>query len=201
MTAKRYVDIFETYDRFNTGERVSEEDWDYGIIPKTSREMKERYDIDFDGVIIPEDQDMIDRLFVAGVDMLLTCGFYNSDTKRVMKISEDELYEGLKMAPKYLTLGSGKDAVVCNARRGNHTRKPVIQGGPTGAPVSEEIYTKMIESYVQEPTVDTIVTGLLNTVNGHKVHSNSPWELRATMEEIRYTREAMVSCGRPGMGI
>ena len=59
----------------------------------------------------------------------------------------------------------------------------------------------MIESYVQEPVVDTIVSGVLNTVDGHPVTANTPWEIKATMAEIRHVREAMLKSQRPGMCI
>lgn len=201
MTAKKYVDIYEAYDRFYEGERVREDQWDYTIVPMNASLMREKYDISFGPDIIPTDPDLCERLFLAGVDMLLTTGFYNSDLGRVMHITEEELFEGLKMAPKKLALGSGKDQRECKARRGNSRRKPVIQGGPTGAPVSENIFVPMIQSYAQEPVVDTIVSGVLNTVNGHPATTNTPWEIRATMAEIRYVREAMLMSQRPGMCI
>ena len=201
MTAKRYIDIYEAYDRFYDGERIREDQWDYSIVPMNASQMKEKYDISFGPDIIPTDEDLCERLFLAGVDMLLTTGFYNTDLGRVMHITEEELFEGLKMAPKKLTLGSGKDKRKCKARRGNAVRKPIIQGGPTGAPVSENIFVPMIQSYAQEPVVDTIVSGVLNTVNGHPATTNTPWEIRATMAEVRYVREAMLMAQRPGMCI
>lgn len=201
MVARRYVDVFEAFDRFSTGQRIKESDWDYTIISENAKTMKKRYDLNFDGKIVPEDQDMVDRLFLAGVDMLLTTGIYNTDLGRSMMIEEDEIYEGLKMAPKHIKLGSGKDECECKARRGNSPAKPIIQGGPTGAPMSESMFEKIIESYAQEPVVDAIVSGVLNTVDDHNVITNSPWEIKATMAEIRYVREATASVGRPGMCI
>ncbi len=201
MTANRYVDVFETYNRFLSGEKVQEKDWDYKIIPYKASLMKKRYDIDFGGNIVPEDQDLIDRLFLAGVDMLLSTGLYNPNTGTCMKITEDEIYEGLKMAPKKLTIGEGKDAVECVARRGNIHNRPVIEGGPTGAPVSEDIYTSLIESYAQEPLVDCIVSGVLDTVKGHPALKNTPREIMATLVEMTYVHNALYSAGRPGMGV
>ena len=201
MTARRYVDVFDTYNRFVSGERISEKDWDFYILPNIAALMKKRYDLNFGTNIIPEDQDMVDRLFVAGIDMLLTTGIYNRDTGTRIKLTEDEIYEGLKMAPKKLTLGEGKDSVECVARRGNVMQKPIIEGGPTGAPVSEEIYTTVIESYAQEPMVDTLVTGVLETVKGHHSVKNTPWEVRATVAELTYAHNALINAGRPGMAI
>lgn len=99
MTAKRYVDIYEAYDRFFEGERMREDLWDYTVVPNNASQMKEKYDIKFGKEIVPTDEDLCERLFLAGIEMLLNTGFYNTDLGRVMKISEDELFEGLKMAP------------------------------------------------------------------------------------------------------
>ena len=79
MTAKRYIDIYEAYDRFYEGERIREDQWDYSVVPVNASLMKEKYDISFGKDIIPTDPDLCDRLFLAGVDMLLTTGFYNTD--------------------------------------------------------------------------------------------------------------------------
>lgn len=201
MTAKRYVDIFEAYDRFFEGEKVREDQWDYTIVPTNAMQMREKYRISFGKNIIPTDEDLCERLFLAGIDMLLTTGFYNTDLGRVMHVTEDELFEGLKMAPNKLKLGSGKDERECKARHGNSSRKPIIQGGPTGSPVSEQYFVPMLRSYAQEPVVDTIVSGVLNTVNNHAATTNTPWEIRATMAEIRYVREACLMSQRPGMCI
>mgnify|MGYP002624238035 CR=1 FL=1 len=201
MTARRYVDVFETYNRFQYGEEIDEKDWNFNRIPHNAAVMKERYDIEFGSNIIPEDQDLVDRLFVAGVDMLITTGVFNMDTKTYLKITEDEIYEGLKMAPTKLTLGDGKDAVECVARRGNSSNKPIIEGGPTGAPVSEDLYSTIIESYAHEPMVDAIVSGVLDTVKGHPTMKNTPLEIRATLTELSYIHSALNGAGRPGLAI
>lgn len=201
VVARKCLNVYGAYDRFVQGQKVSEKDWDYQIIPHNARLMKERYDISFGKEFIPEDPDLADRLFIAGVDMLVTTGMYNPDLGTVLSIDEDEIYEGLKMAPKKLELGSGKDHCSCKARRGNAMRKPVIQGGPTGAPVSEAIFSQMIEAYAQEPTVDTIVSGVLSTIDGRQVMTNTPWEIKATQAEVNHVREAIRRAGRPGMCI
>ena len=201
MVARKCLNVYGTYDRFVQGQRVPEKEWDYQIIPRNAHIMKERYDISFGDEFIPEDADLADRLFIAGVDMLVTTGIYNPDLGTVLSIEEDEIYEGFKMAPKKLELGSGKDHCSCKARRGNSLRKPIIQGGPTGSPVSESIFSQLIEAYAQEPTVDTIVSGVLGTIDGRQVLTNTPWEIKATMVEVRHVREATRRAGRPGMCI
>ena len=55
MAARRYVDVFEAYDRFTQGSKVDEKDWDYNIIPNAAALMKSRYELDFGDNIVPED--------------------------------------------------------------------------------------------------------------------------------------------------
>jgi methylamine---corrinoid protein Co-methyltransferase len=201
MTAARTIDVFEAFNRFNSGKKVREDTWDYVTVPTNAMVMKEKYNIKFGPGIIPEDEDLIDRLFMAGVDMLITTGFYNTNLGKVLTLSEDEVFDGLKTAPTKLKLGKGKDRVVCKSRHRDSKKRPIIQGGPTGAPVSEEIFPYMMQSYAQERGVDTLVSGVLNTVNGNPATTNTPWEIRATLAEIRHVREACAMVGRPGMSI
>jgi methylamine--corrinoid protein Co-methyltransferase len=201
MALTRPISIFELYDRFKAGTKVAESDWDYKIIPTNATKMKEKYEIKFGPEMIPEDKDLKNRIFQAGLEMLVSTGFYNSDNGRVIKVSEAEIWEGIKKTPKTLVLGENKDAVKFEPRRGNEARKPVIQGGPTGAPVSEEVFIQVMQSYAQEATVDTIVNGVMSTIEGHPASTNTPYEIRATMAELRAIREACIRAGRPYMAI
>lgn len=201
MTAGRYVDVFESYERFANGPKMTEQEWDYEVIPKRAKMLKDAYGLDFGKDIIPTDPELIDNLFLAGMDILLTCGLYNPDLGRVMKIEEEEIYQGLKMAPKHLTLGTGKEKCKLKPRQGNSMRMPIIIGGPTGAPVNENLFESIIASYAQEPLVNGIVSGVIKTINGKAASTNSPWEIKATMAEIRHVREATSMAGRPGMCI
>ena len=201
MVAKKYLDVYDSYDRFHNGKRVREDSWDYVIVPTNAMAMREKYDINFSDDIIPDDDDLCDRLFQAGVEMLCTTGFYNTDIGRALQISEEEVYEGIRRSPKSIKLGSGKEEVSCVPRRGNPSTPPVIEGGPTGAPVSEDIFVPMMQSYAQEATVDVLVSGVLNTIKKHPSITNTPWEIRATLAEIGFVREAANMAGRPGLGI
>lgn len=201
MTIARPIDVFEAFNRFNTGKKVREDTWDYVTVPTNAMIMKEKYNLKFGSGIIPENEDMIDRLFMAGVDMLVTSGYYNTNLGKTLSLTEDEVFDGLKTAPTKLKLGKGKDKVSCKSRHRDSKKRPIVQGGPTGAPVSEEIFPYMMQSYAQERGVDTLVSGVLNTVNGNPATTNTPWEIRATLAEIRHVREACSKVGRPGMCI
>ena len=195
------MSVYESFDRFMAGKKIREDTWDYVTVPTNALAMKEKYNINFTNRIIPEDDDLSDRLFMAGVEMLTCTGFYNTNLGRALSITEEEIFEGIKKAPRKVKMGKGNERVNCKSRRGNSSRKPIVQGGPTGAPVSEEIFPNMMQSYAQEAVVDTLVSGVLNTVSGRPATTNTPWEIKATLAEIRYVREACSMVGRPGMGI
>lgn len=201
MAPARPLTVFDVYDRFMKGKKVAEAEWDYQIIPTNAAEMKKKYNIKFGKEMIPEDKDLKDRLFQAGMDMLVTTGFYNSDVGRVMHVTEDEVWEGIKKTPTKLLLGEYRDAARFEPRHGNEARKPIIQGGPTGAPVSEEVFVQVMQSYAQESTVDTLVNGVMATIEGHSATTNTPWEIKAELAELRAVREARIRAGRPYMAI
>ncbi len=201
MAATRPLTVIDTYERFLKGKKVPESEWDYTIIPQNLTALKEKYKLDFGGMIIPEDNEVKNALFQAGLEMLVESGFYCQDLGRVMKFTEEEVWEGIKKTPKKLILGEGRDIARFYPRHGNSPVKPIIQGGPTGSPVSEEMFIKIMQSYAQEAVVDDLVDGVMDTVEGKKAKSGTPYEIRATMQELRMTKEARTRAGRPGLGV
>ena len=200
MAATRFLTVTDVYDRFLKGKKVPEADWDYKIIPQNATALKEKYNIKID-TFIPEDKDQKNALFQAGLEMLVETGFYCQDLGRVMKVTEEEVFEGVKRAPKKLILGEGRDIARFYPRRGNSSVKPIIQGGPTGSPLSEDYFVKIMQSYAQEGIVDDLVNGVMTTVEGKPAKSKTPWEIRATMQELRATKEARTRAQRPGLGV
>ena len=202
MAATRALTITDVYDRFVKGKKVKVEDWDYKVIPENLTALKEKYNLKFEpGMIIPEDKDMVNRLFQAGLEMLVTTGYYCQDLGRVMHLTEEEVWEGIKKTPTKLILGEGKDIARFYPRHGNSNVKPIIQGGPTGSPISEDVFVKVMQSYAQEGVVDTIVNGVMTTIEGKPAKTKTPYEIRATMAELRAVKEARVRAARPGMGV
>jgi len=196
------VGVFETYDRMRAGERCTEKEWDEVLTFKTAHAIKEKYKLQFDRTkIVPTDNDLIDRLFRAGVEMLVTQGYFNMDTGRIAKYTEDEIMLAVATAPDCLTMGINKDSRQLKARRFDDPRPPICQGGPTGAPVSENIFIPMMEAYAREPLIDTIVDGVVATWNGHEPKPGSPYEIAAVKQEAYGIRMAQQRAGRPGMSM
>lgn len=198
---EKALTVYDTYLRSEKGPRMTENVWDNKIVPDSATRIKEKYGIAFGEEFIPTDKDLKDRLFLAGMEMLVTTGIFNVDMGRVINVTDDEVRAAIRNAPKRIQLGENKDMVILEPRRGNAQKKPVIQGGPTGATVSEEMFIPMIQSYAQEPVVDTIVNGVMATIDGIPSSTNTPFEIKATLAEIRAIREACSRAGRPDIGI
>ena len=201
MAAQRALTITDVYDRFVKGKKVKAEDWDYKVIPENLTALKQKYNLSFGKDIIPEDKEVKENLFNAGLEMLVATGFYCQDLGRVMHVTEEEVWEGIKKTPTKLILGEGKDIARFYPRHGNAPVKPIIQGGPTGSPISEDVFVQVMQSYAQEGVVDTLVNGVMTTIEGHPAKTRTPYEIRATMAELRATKEARVRAGRPGLGV
>ena len=201
MAAQRALTITDVYDRFVKGKKVKAEDWDYKVIPENLTALKQKYNLSFGKDIIPEDKEVKENLFNAGLEMLVTTGFYCQDLGRVMHVTEEEVWEGIKKTPTKLILGEGKDIARFYPRHGNAPVKPIIQGGPTGSPISEDVFVQVMQSYAQEGVVDTLVNGVMTTIEGHPAKTRTPYEIRATMAELRAAKEARVRAGRPGLGV
>lgn len=202
MAIKRNVNIYDIYDRAKSGPKMSEDQWNGEVIPMTAAKLKEKYNIKMDKkVMIPEDDKLIDALWEAGLDMLEECGVYCTDTGRIIKYTRDEIMAAIDAAPTSLVLGEGKDARPLNQRKYNDPKPPIIQGGPTGAPCSEQHFIAIHQSYAQEGLVDAIVNGVHQKIFGKDPVPGSPYEIAAVRAELIGIRTATMRAGRPGMGL
>jgi len=202
MAIKRKVNVYDVYDRARTGQKMTEMEWDTKVIPTATAALKAKYGIKMDKkVIVPEDPKLIDSLFNAGIDLLEECGVYCTDTGRVIKFTRDEIMTGINSAPARLVIGENKDAVIMEPRAYNSNKPPLIQGGPTGAPCSEEHFIAIHQSYAQEGFVDTIVDGVYQKINGKDPVPGTPYEIAAVRAECIGIRTATMRAGRPGMGL
>ncbi|MDK2940220.1 MAG: methylamine---corrinoid protein Co-methyltransferase, partial [Methanolobus sp.] len=111
MTFARSLDCFEFYERAKKGEKTTQDDWDLMTIPMKAMELKQKYNLDFKNEFVPTDKDMMENLFKAGFEMLLECGIFCTDTSRVVKYTEDEIWDAINNVQKEFVLGTGRDAV------------------------------------------------------------------------------------------
>jgi len=201
MTFTRSVDAYEFFNRAKTGEKCSQDEWDLMRIPMKAMELKQKYKLDFKKEFVPTDAAMTANLFKAGFDMLLEAGVFVTDTQRIVKYTADEIWDAINNPQTEFQLGWGRDAVTVRRREVGDKRGPIIQGGPTGAPVAEKNFIDVHLSYALEKEVDTIVNGVLATIRGYPASPKTPYEILAAKTEGRLIKQATALAGRPGMGI
>jgi len=201
MAYKKSIDAYEFYNRAKTGEKCSQDDWDLMKIPMKAMELKQKYGLDFKGEFVPTDAAMTEKLFKAGFEMLLDLGIFVTDTQRIVKYTEDEIWDAIRNPQAEFKLGTGRDAVNVRKRNVADKRGPIIQGGPTGSPISEDVFYAVHMSYALEKEVDTIVNGVMTSIRGYPPVPKTPYEILAAKTEGRIIKQAAATAGRPGMGI
>jgi methylamine--corrinoid protein Co-methyltransferase len=194
-----YLDIL---DRAKAGPLVSKTDWDMEHIVLPVRRLVKKYRLEWDKQqVIPENDNLIDRLFQAGMELAVSSGIYCIATGRVIQFSQQEISEGIERVPKTLQMGAGKDERDLFARKVMDERPPLVWAGNPGAPTPEELFLPSVMSWMQEPLVDLATCGSLTSVAGRDVETGKPMEIIAARWELRQLREALRCVGRPGMGL
>jgi len=197
------VRLLDVLDRMETGPITEEEDFDMHLVPETMARLQEKYDLSLppDGPIVPSDDALADRLFEAGLEMSETTGVFCQDTGRRMVWSRNEILDAIAIAPDQVTIGAFPDQHTQHKRWPEDTRRITIKGGPVGTPAPEHLYLAIQQSYAQEPLVDLMIDGSLETVYGREGRSHSPWELLLSWHEMELALAAVQRAGRPGLGI
>lgn len=195
-------DYLQLIDRFETGEQMEKDRWDVDQIALKTRELVIKYHLAWDkSVIIPDDPDMVDRIFQAGLELANQVGVYSMSTRRVLKFEPNELEDGLKRMPVNLEMGVGADARTLYARQIMDPHLPLIWAGNPGVPTPEELFLPNVMSWMQEPIIDMVTCGSLTQVQGRDVQTREPSEIVATRTELKLLREGLRQVGRPGMGM
>jgi methylamine--corrinoid protein Co-methyltransferase len=187
-------------DRAYSGPIVEEKEFDLKVVAKGVARAVREHDIAFDkDHIIQQDDELIDRVFEAGLYFLEQSGIYHKDTQRLITFSRKEIAEALQESPDQVITGEGPDSRLMQNRQVEDPRPPQISGGPIGTPLSEDQYLPIMQSYWQEPIIDLVVPGCFSTIMGREIRSNSPLEIVASWQENRLGLEAARRAGRPGI--
>lgn len=127
-----YLDIL---DRAKNSPLVSKEDWDMEHVVMPVRRLIKKYQLSWDNdQVIPLDEDLVSRLFQAGMELAVSSGIFCIATGRVIRFSIQEILEGIKRMPLTLQMGEGKDARELFARKVMDARPPLVWAGNPGAP-------------------------------------------------------------------
>jgi methylamine--corrinoid protein Co-methyltransferase len=195
------IGFWDVVGRSESGPLVKEEDFDLRV-GQTARQMIEKYGIKYDPQqVIPADDGLADRIYQAGLDLFLELGVYCRDTGRLLKFTKDEVKWALKHAPTTVTYGLGRDVAKMTYRAIEDPKPPFCIMTPVGAPVAEERFVAMVQSYVQEPLAQTFSSAFSQTIHGRVIKSGTPQEVEAAIWNVLKLREAARAAGRPQIGI
>lgn len=194
-----YLDLIE---RFNSGEAIPKNDWDFDHIVMPVRTLVKKYQISWDPAHpIPNDPQLADRLYQAAIELAYKAGCYSLSSGRFLTFEPGEIETALRATPQTLNMGEGTQARTLYARKILDERAPLVWAGNPGCPTPEALFLPYVTSCIQEPIVDLLTCGSLTEVDGHAVTTGGPLEIAATRLELRLLRQGLLNAGRPGMGL
>lgn len=198
MQSIRYSEIVH---RSETGPYIKEADFERVIVHNV-QDLVRKYALKFDRQTpIPNDDDLADRLFQAGLELIIDLGVYNMTTQRRILFSRDEVENAIAHAPASVVLGTGKDAIVMSHRGTKNDRPCVVHSGPTGTPCSERYHPLILQSCAQESLINCLGAGSVSTYMGASIIPGTPLEILGVQRDASAAREATRLAGRPGMHI
>ena len=194
--------LLDVLHRAETGPIIDEKEFEAKLIRSTIKNLISKYKIKFDhSVIVPNDDELADRIFEAGLEFAVEVGMFCQDTNRRILWTEEEYLSGLDSCSGKAVMGTGNDTVEIFARVPESDLQPIMVGGPFGVPVPEEMFVPIMLSYAQEPLIDVIENPTIESVYGYPIKAASPWEVLGGWREAELAFETINRAGRPGMPI
>jgi methylamine---corrinoid protein Co-methyltransferase len=194
--------LLEMLDRAEQGPMIEEKEFEGGLVAGTAKKLVEKYGIKFDREqVVPQDDEMADRLFQAGMEFAVEVGMFCTNTSRRITWTQKEYEDAIRSGPTEVILGEGVDAVIARSRRPEDRVPPVVLGGPYGVEIPEDMFVPLMVSYAQESVIDVIDNPTLERVYGRPAKAASPWEVVGGWREAELSFEVVGRVGRPGMCI
>lgn len=195
------LSFWEILKRSKEGPILEEKEFDLLIFKKT-QELQKKYGIKYDpDKPIDLEGELSDKVFHAGWELFLDIGTYCTTTRRVIKVSEEELKQELESCPEVIWLGQGEDRVPMMHRDVEGLQDPIVIAGIQTAPFSdEEIMFKISKGCAMDRCVNGIWGGILLKIDGkYDVVAGTPSEIFQYRKTAEILRKAINAAGRPGM--
>ena len=130
--------LWEILIRSKNGPIIEEKQFDLSIFKK-GQELQKKYGIEYN----PEQPldvtgEMADRVFHAGMEFFLSIGTYCINSRRIIRVSEQELLDELAVCPQQIELGQNDDRVILMHRDVGGKQEPIVVAGIRTAPFSNE---------------------------------------------------------------
>jgi hypothetical protein len=186
-------------ERSKTGPHMEEDEFLPRLFTPTLKKLIKKYEIAYDSQTpVPTDDHMADRIWQAAWELVREVGVYNTDTHRMIRVSDDEIKEALYTVQNEYWVGSGKDAVLWKYRAIEDRRPPFCILSPD-ITCNEEFHQSMCMAYLKEPLLDGLCGPILEETFGHLIQSAGPTEISGCIQHIYNQRLAAKLVGRPGV--
>lgn len=194
----RLISLVEVAERSMNGPRMDDMEWNMGLFKK-SEELKGKCRIPepAEGDLFCYDEELADRAFDAGVELLSSLGLYCVSNSRIVGLSRDEVLDSVKALPSETNVGEGRDTRTFSKRGIEDSNPPKIVGGLHG-PVPEHLVRVIPKCFAEIPQSDMIEGFNMVTIDGREVHG-IPIAAYTARREASLLREAVQAAGRPGM--
>lgn len=198
--------FIDYWSRATDGEICFVDDFDKKVYWPKLKEITKRWGIEYNPkrqVPTRAEDDMLDRLWQAGIDMVLEVGVLCVDTRRIMRFTRKEIEDTVANCNDTWTVGTGKDRVSAKHRGFedyDHINNPVSVLGRILGPVSQDIYHQIAMSYAQVAEMDMChFQGNLTEIYGQPITPGSPWEMLAEMWSVAQVKDVCRQVSRPGL--
>lgn len=191
--------MWEILDRSRTGRLMDEADFLPRRFTPTLKKLIKHYEIKYDPTCpCPSDDAMADRVWQAAWDLFREVGYYNTDSHRIIEVSDAEIKEALYTASDRYWVGSGKDARLWKHRAVEDREPPFCIMSPD-ITVDEQYHQSMCLAYLKEPLLDGLCGPILEETFGHLIESGGPSEISGCIQHIINQKMAARLLGRPGV--
>jgi hypothetical protein len=178
---------------------MEEDDFLPRLFTPTLKKLIKKYEIQYNPATpVPINDDMADRIWQAAWELFREVGVYNTDTHRMIRVSDEEIKEALYTAKSEYVVGSGKDAVLWRYRAIEDPEPPFCILSPD-ITCNEEYHQSMCMAYLKEPLLDGLCGPILEETFGHLIQSAGPTEISGCIQHIYNQRLAAKLVGRPGV--
>ncbi len=194
------ISLIEIAERAMSGPRMDDMEWNMSLFKK-SEELKAKYEIPEpdEGELFCYDEDLADRTFHAGLELLSSLGIYCVSNGRIVELSYDEVLDSVRALPKEINIGEGRDIRTFFKRGIEDPRPPKIVGGLHG-PVPEHLVRIVPKCFAEIPQSDMMEGFNMITIDGREVHG-VPIATYTARRQASLLREAIRAAGRPGMAV
>ena len=195
------ISLLDIAERSQKGRKMAEDSWNMSLFNKIS-ELVKRYGIPnytSDTPFLNLDDELTERVFHAGVDLLVEHGVYCITTDRVVEFTRKEVLDAINESPSEIIVGEGKDARVMKQRK-VEGKEPLNFCPGHHSPFTEELAPLVVKNFAQIPRADFIEGFNFVEVDGREI-LGAPMEVYAARRQMSWMRAGIRKAGRPGLSI